>query len=205
MSTDTGLKKHCLSDHLLEVARTCENRKVDCDLLLKLLGPRGPAILVLILSAPFLMPIALPGISTLFGSLICFLGIVIAFGSSIRLPETIAKRTFPGAMLSKALFLAIRLIKRVEPVLKSRIEFLFLSKVIKIIIGLVVVTGGLVVVLPLPPGANFISSLVCMIVALGWAAKDGVLLLSGIALFFGKIALYFFFFLLGADWLQSYF
>ena len=187
------------------MARTCENRKVDCDLLLKLLGPRGPAILVLILSAPFLMPIALPGISTLFGSLICFLGIVIAFGSSIRLPETIAKRTFPGAMLSKALFLAIRLIKRVEPVLKSRIEFLFLSKVIKIIIGLVVVTGGLVVVLPLPPGANFISSLVCMIVALGWAAKDGVLLLSGIALFFGKIALYFFFFLLGADWLQSYF
>lgn len=205
MSTDAGLKQTCLSDHLLEVARTCENRAVDCDLLLKLLGPRGPAILVLILSAPFLMPIALPGVSTLFGSLICFLGIVIALGSSIRLPKMIAKRTLPGAMLSKALLLAIRFIKSVEPVLKSRIELLFLSRLIKIIIGLIVVTGGLVVVLPLPPGANFISSLVCMVVALGWAVRDGVLLLSGIALFFGKIALYFFFLLVGADWLRSYF
>lgn len=205
MIVDDSPEDCSLSDQLLRLARICQSREVDCDLLVSLLGSRGPAVLVLIFSLPFLLPISLPGISVLFGSLICLLGIYIATGSSIRLPRAVAKRPIPGAVISKTLLVATRIIQRVEPLLKPRFISLFSSKIASCVIGLVVVTGGLVVLLPLPPGANFVSSLVCVVVALGLATRDGILTLSGIVLFFGKLALYGYLIVLGTDWLKSYF
>lgn len=193
------------SSHLKRLADLCERYHLSCGHLAISLGRRGSALAVVALSFPFLLPIPIPGLSILCGALICMLGLGIALDKRIKLPRWLATRAFPGKVLHKPLLVASRCLQRIEPFLQPRLEFVFASRALGVLIGITIIIGGLVVLLPLPPGTNFLSSLVSIIVALGMAARDGLVALAGVSLFITKLILYSYSFHLIIDWAGHFF
>lgn len=198
------IKDSLSSDRLRRLAQLCERREVSCGRLVHAFGRRGNALAVVALSLPFLLPIPLPGLSILCGTLICALGVGIAIGRPMKLPRWIAARAFPGRLMTKPLRVAIKLMGWAEPWLRPRLEFVFALPFIHACIGVTIIVGGLVVLLPLPPGTNFLSSLVCTIIGLGLVARDGLVVIGGLALFCSKIAVYIKLFVFFADQLSIY-
>jgi hypothetical protein len=198
-------RKPSVSSQLRRLALLCRENDFSCGQVIGALGRQGNALAVAAFSLPFLLPIPLPGLSFILGSIICVLGIAIALDMPVLLPRWISRRAFPGKLLSKPLLIASRILYRIEPWLKPRLGWVFSWRFIKVCAGLVIVVGGSVVLLPLPPGANFISSFICIVVALGLMARDGLVLIGGILLFFSKIGLYIGTFSYVADWAAKYF
>jgi len=192
------------SDRLRRLAKMCERQSVSCRRLMISFGRRGQALAVVALSLPFLLPIPIPGLSILCGTLICALGFGIAIDRHMKLPGWIAAKQFPGRLMAKPLMLASKLLQWVEPFMRTRLEFVFSSRFVHACIGVTIIVGGLVVLLPLPPGTNFLSSLVCVIIGLGLLARDGLVIVGGLVLFFSKIAVYIKLFIYFADQLSVY-
>lgn len=204
MVAASHVKDSLSSNRLRRLARLCERQEVSCGHLVLSFGRRGSALAVVALSLPFLLPIPLPGLSILFGALICALGVGIAVSKPIKLPRWIATRSFPGKLMTKPLLVASKLMEWAELWMRPRLEFIFALPFIHACIGVTIIVGGLVVLLPLPPGTNFLSSLVCMIIALGLLARDGLVVIGGLALFLSKIAVYIKLFVYFADQLSIY-
>ena len=108
-----------LSEECSDLAREYKGETFTLRELLARLGSRGAAFFALILSLPFILWVAFPGLSMILGLLICFNGIQIAFKRGVWLPKMVAKKRFSGDKFSKILKRAQKWIKKIEKILFS--------------------------------------------------------------------------------------
>ena len=59
--------------------------------LLGLIGEQGLLVFCTILTIPFLLPVSIPGVSTVFGLVIIFIGISVTLNRALWLPERILR------------------------------------------------------------------------------------------------------------------
>ncbi len=172
--------------------------------LTKELGLSGAAFFSLILTLPFLLWIAFPGLSLIFGALLLVNGVRIALKKGVWIPRFLCKRRFSGARLAHTLMIASRWLQGMERVVRPRFEWMQGNLFVRLLTGIAIALSGLFLALPLPPGTNFLPALGVAILALGLLEDDGLFTLIGYALFLLNSVLYVLLPILGITYLVRF-
>jgi hypothetical protein len=140
---------------------------------------RGVAMLLLLLSLPFCF-IPVPGLSGPFGVAVVLIGFRIAFGQKPWLPRFIRRRNISAPRLGKLLSGGIRFARIMEKLVKPRMHFLHDWPAAMNLIGLGIVSGGLLLLLPLPiPFSNMAPAWAVVLLTAGMMERDGLAVLAG--------------------------
>ena len=78
------------------------------------LGQDGPLFFAALLTLVFLIPVSIPGVSTVFGAAILFIGICRLFNRTLWLPRRVLARPLPAARLREGLSKGLSWFHRLE-------------------------------------------------------------------------------------------
>lgn len=171
-----------LSDDLRMLLTKADGRSLTLGELEDILQGRGFALFILLLSLPFCAPIAIPGLSIPFGLVITFLGLRIVFGRKPDLPGFILRKELKYTTLEKIVKVGLKLSTRMEKIAKPRMAFVRRWPGMINLIGLGLASGGVQLLLPLPPLiplSNMIPAVSVVLLTAGLIERDGVFVLAG--------------------------
>ena len=172
------------SQDLRDLAQHFADRPARISEILMATQGRGFYLLLLIIGLPFLTPIPLPGLSTVFGVMVLVIGARLALGQRPWLPEKLLHRELPARFLARALAAASRVVRWLEVLLRPRLDFLHEHWIYRRIGGALIMLSGLLLLLPLPiPLTNSFPALTVILLAAGAMERDGLFFLAGCAMF----------------------
>lgn len=168
----------------LERAAAMQGPSVTLRQMLEIIGDHGPLLLCAVLTVPFLLPVSIPGVSTVFGLAILLLGAGITLNRTPWLPRQIMDRKIDAEKLKPVLQRGIGLVTRVEAVIRRRIGFLTRGPVAGKVNGLVVMFAAVLLMLPLGlvPFSNTLPAFAILLLCIGMSQRDGLLVLAGYAM-----------------------
>lgn len=160
--------------------------------LLRIIGDHGSLLLCAILTVPFLLPVSIPGVSTVFGFAILLLGIGVTLNQAPWLPRQLVDRPLDAGKLSDVLRRGAGLVSRLEAVIKQRFGFLTRAGAMGRFNGLAIVAGAVLLMLPLGlvPFSNTLPACAILFLCVGVSQRDGLLVLAGYAMLVATV-LYF--------------
>jgi hypothetical protein len=168
-----------LTDDLRAFIERTGERATSIGALLEALDERGTAVLTILLAAPFVLPIPLPGLSLPFGAAIAVLGVRLGFGKPPWLPAFLLRRPIQPQTLASIVRAVQRVATPVERRLRPRWPFLF-GPAMHIAIGIAIAAAALLLLPPFPmPGINALPSLAIVLFGLGMLERDGAAILAG--------------------------
>lgn len=146
-------------------------------------------VMSIALSVPFLVPVSVPGVSTVFGAAITLTGISIAARKQIWLPERVTRRTVPVDPLRRAFEAGARTVARLERLVRPRVA-MFTSPLMLRVNGAALALTGLLLMAPfgLIPFSNTLPALATVFLALGLLYRDGLFVVLGYLMTIGTIA-----------------
>ena len=172
------------SQDLRDLAQQFAGRPARLSEILTATQGRGFYLLLLLIGLPFLTPIPLPGVSTLFGFVILLIGTRLALGQNPWLPERLLQRDLPARFIARTLATASRVVRWLEFLLRPRLDFLHEHWIYRRIAGTLIMLSGILLLLPLPiPLTNSLPALSVVLLAAGAMERDGLFFLAGCAMF----------------------
>lgn len=170
-----------LSDALAATASAVSGQSVTLRELVGHVGEQGLLVFSAILATPFLLPVSLPFMSTALGLPMLLIGIAVILGRLPWLPVRLLDYTLPSATVHDVLERSRRAALRFEHLVKPRLLALTGSAAMNSVHGVTLVVTVLLLMAPLPfvPLANTLPGIAIILVCLGIAERDGVLLLAG--------------------------
>lgn len=145
-------------------------------------GNDGLLILTALLTLVFLIPISIPGVSTVFGAAILLIGLARLFGRELWLPHRIAHKTIGTRKLRPLLRKALPLLHRLERVSRpNRIEWLVAKGPVQRMNDASLILGAVLLMMPfgLIPFSNTFPAVALLFFAIGLLQRDGVCVLLG--------------------------
>lgn len=184
------------SDVLQDMIRAMEGEHITLRDLLAKMGESGLLIICALISLPFLVPVSIPGVSTVFGAGIVLIGIAVTFNRLPWLPTKIADRQLNREKLVPVLERGVRILRKVDRFVKPRLLFLTRGPGMNRFNGLVLTAAGLLLMAPLGfiPFSNTFPGLAILFLSAGIAQRDGVMVLASYVmnvvtvLYFGALA-----------------
>ncbi len=148
---------------------------------LQLIGREGMTIFCIFLTLPFMVPVSIPGVSTVFGLVILLIGIGIMTNRPPWLPERLMQKKFPSAKLRLALEKGTVWVHRLERVSRPSIPVLTQGLGMARFNGLMLVAGALLLMAPfgLIPFSNTLPGLAILFLAVGILQRDGRSIILG--------------------------
>ena len=147
---------------------------------LDIIGERGLFMSCMILTAPFLLPVSIPGSSIPFGTAIFLLSIRIGFNSPILIPKRFMRIHISKHDLNLILNEILNILTPLERIIKPRLNILVDSNRIKRFNGAMVSFGAVLLVTPIiAPLGDFLPSYGILFISLGYLEHDGYLVLAG--------------------------
>jgi hypothetical protein len=170
-----------LSDALAATAAALRGHMVTLRELLGHVGEQGLLVFSAILAMPFLIPVSLPFMSTALGLPMLLIGTAVILGRLPWLPDRLLDHQWPSATVQKVLGRAQKAAARIEHLVKPRLLALTGSAPVNSLHGVTIVVSVLLLMAPLPfvPLANTLPAIAVILLCLGIAERDGVLLLIG--------------------------
>ena len=174
-----GASRRSLVDELQGVLEHAAGQSIKIEEIVTVLKHRGPAMVMLLLSLPFVIPVPLPGLSTPLGLAIMVYGVQVTFRMRPWVPGFIRNRTLKYGTLEKLVGVASRGGRKVERLLRPRLKFM-LWPAVDVPIGLSIAFCGFFLGLPLPiPFTNAIPAVALILLFLGVIERDGVAVILG--------------------------
>ena len=137
---------------------------------------------MILLSLPFLLPVALPGLSTPFGLGVAGIAIQLAFGRMPWLPRRLLDRELPPGFFTKVVNVTAGVVKFLERAMRPRLLVVTGPRWLNAVHLMVIVVAGLLLSLPLPiPFSNTLPGWTILLVAAGLMERDGWFVLAGYA------------------------
>lgn len=173
------LKQESLGEKLETVIQKMPARDITLMEILDIIGDDSLMFVTIFLSLVFLIPVSIPGVSTVFGSAILLIGIARLFNRKLWFPEKIARRTISAEKLIKVLERALGWFHRFEKISKPHRLALLASE--GTLNNLSFILGALLLMVPFGfvPFSNTIPAVALIFLAIGIIQKDGVSLLLG--------------------------
>jgi hypothetical protein len=170
-----------LSEALAATARAVQGHVVTLRELLGYVGEQGLLVFSAILAMPFLIPVSLPFMSTALGLPMLLIGVAVILGRLPWLPDRLLNHSLPSDTVQQVLGRAQRTAERFEHLVKPRLPALTGSPLVNSVHGVTLVVVVLLLMAPLPlvPFANTLPAIAIILLCLGIAERDGVLLLIG--------------------------
>jgi hypothetical protein len=178
-----------LSAELRSLADHFKDGPVRLAEVVEVLHGRGYRLLIVLMCLPFLTPIPLPGLSTLFGLVIALIGVRLALGQKPWLPGRLMQKPLPPRLLPRVLSASSRLVAAFERLSKPRLRFFYRHAAFQCVGGALIALCGLKLLLPVPvPMSNFFPGVSAALLAAGSFEEDGLVFLAGIVMFAASLA-----------------
>lgn len=149
--------------------------------LLGRIGEQGLLLFCMILTLPFLFPVSIPGVSTVFGAVIILIGVGVMMNRLPWLPERLMTRQIATARLIPVLERGANFLGRLERFVRPRLIFFTGTAAMSRFNGLMLVASGVLLMMPLGlvPFSNTLPALAILFLAVGMLQRDGVFILLG--------------------------
>jgi hypothetical protein len=170
-----------LSGTLAEIAQSLPPNHITVRDLLAMIGEQGILFFCIILTIPFLTPIPLPGVSTVFGLLIMLVSLGVIFNRVPWMPRQLLDRPIASEQLGQVLTRGSQLFAKVERFIKPRMLGLTNKGTTNRMNGVILFLAGALLILPLPviPLSNTIPGWAVLFLAAGMLQRDGIFVLIG--------------------------
>lgn len=170
-----------LSVALKDTAAAVRGHEVTLRELLALVGEQGMLVFCALLAAPFLLPVSLPFMSTALGPPMFLIGLAVTLNRVPWLPDRFLDHSLPSSTVQHVLARVAGWADRVEHLIRPRLLGLSGSAGINVLNGVALVLCVLLLMAPLPlvPLANTLPGVAIMLLALGMAERDGMVILLG--------------------------
>lgn len=169
------------------------------------LNYRSHGLIILLLSVPFVVPMPIMGLSTLFGGVMMISAVSIMSGLSPWIPKRWRNRSVPRETLVRLMNRSEKMAVRLERYVRPRMLSFSKSPFWVRIHGLMILIAAIILALPSPPGGNVLPGAATFILAIGLVEEDGLFLALGYLLTFVNIVLVTLIVVYGLDWLMSFF
>lgn len=170
-----------LSEALEATRSAVSGHKVTLRELLSLVGEQGLLVFCAILALPFLLPVTLPFMSTALGAPMLLIAIAVVLNRVPWLPDRLLDHALPSETVQHVLERAAHAAGRFEHLVRPRLLGLTATAVANSVNGVVLVIAVLVLMAPLPlvPFANTAPAVGIILLCIGMAERDGVIILFG--------------------------
>ncbi len=184
-----------MKSHFLESLETLELQAQQRPLMLKevfeILGDRSHLVIILFLASPFLQPIPLPGLSTVFGLTMIVIAYLNYFGRPIRVPHRYSEKILSQSLIINIARVAEKIWNFLEKFLRVRGAIFFETKFFKGFNALVLSLQAFLLCLPLPvPFSNTIPAIIIAINVIGELEEDGLVVFLSYLLCLGSFAFF---------------
>lgn len=143
---------------------------------------RGIWLVTILLCLPFVIPVSIPGVSTVFGLSILMVGVRMALRLAPRLPNALGNRRLPAAVGAKLLRASVRLLRVLEKLSRPRRTAWMRWRGPVRFHALLISFMAFLLALPLPPVpplTNTLPALAILLLALSVMEEDGLLIWAG--------------------------
>ena len=172
-------EKECYSKILPEIYGKIPEDNITLKEFLNLMGGQGKLIISMLLAAPFLIPISIPGTGIIVGFIIFTLGISIIFDKNL-IPNRFMKTKISRKNLIKALNITYRVFNYLENFIKPRLFIMTSGNITPKLNKLFFLISALLFVFPLPvPLTDTLPASGVFLLAAGTLECDGYLILAG--------------------------
>lgn len=171
-----------LGDQLQQAIDGLPPDQISLDALLDQVGPQGLLLLTALLTLVFLIPVSIPGVSTVFGAGILLVGVSRLLRRPLWLPTRLRQRQLPADKLRNALGRGMVWVARLQKVSRPhRLPMLVDSRIAETLNDAALVLGAVLLMAPFGfvPFSNTIPGLALLLLAIGLMQRDGVAVLLG--------------------------
>jgi len=150
--------------------------------IIALVGADSLMLLTIFLSLVFIVPVSIPGVSTVFGSGILLIGITRLFQRKPWLPKTIGTRKLSSEKLREGFKRALVWFNRLEKISRPhRLPGLTAEGVVTVVNNLSFILAALLLMAPFGfvPFSNTIPALALILLSVGMMQRDGRFILYG--------------------------
>jgi hypothetical protein len=149
--------------------------------LLALLGEQGLLVFCGVLAAPFLLPVTIPGMSTVLGLPMLLIGFAVMVSRVPWLPQRLLNYSLPTPTVRLVLGKVRGWSERFEHLVRPRLLGLSGSRAINALNGALVIFAVLLLMAPIPlvPFVNSIPALAVLLLCFGMAERDGAVIVLG--------------------------
>lgn len=172
------------SELLEDILHSIRGEHITLRDLLSMMGESGLLLLCAFLSLPFLFPVSIPGVSTVFGAGIVLISAAITLNRLPWLPEKVADRRLESGRLRPVLQRGVTFLRRIDRFFKPRFASVTTGAVMNRINGLALMGAGLLLMAPLGliPFSNTLPGVAILLLAAGISQRDGLVVLAGYAM-----------------------
>ncbi|MDQ3617496.1 MAG: exopolysaccharide biosynthesis protein [Pseudomonadota bacterium] len=150
--------------------------------LLDVFGDEGLLLLTILLTLVFMIPVSIPGVSTVFGAAILLVGISRLIGRPLWLPKKLKDRALPADKLRPGLIRGMVWVQRLEKISRPhRLHVLVDGRAQDIFNNLAFILAALLLMAPFGfvPFSNTLPGLALLFYAVGLIQRDGGAMLLG--------------------------
>lgn len=150
--------------------------------IVNLLGDDGLLFLAALLSIVFLIPVSIPGFSTVFGVIIFFIAWSHLLNKRLWIPGNMKTKTLSAEKLRAALNKGLKWFHYLEKIsTPHRFNIMIHNKVLNKINGFLLLFGSVLLMIPfgIMPFSNTLPALIILFLSIGIIQKDGLIILLG--------------------------
>ena len=183
MTTAIGFKDtdRKTSELLEDILHSIKGEYITLRDLLGMMGESGLLLLCAFLSLPFLFPVSIPGVSTVFGAGIVLISAAITLNRLPWLPAKVADRRLESGKLRPVLERGVTFLRKIDRFFKPRMGSVTSGAVMNRVNGLVLMGAGLLLMAPLGliPFSNTLPGVAILLLAAGISQRDGLVVIAG--------------------------
>jgi hypothetical protein len=179
---EKSLETGSLAEKIIKIIDEMPPVEVTLIQIMQIIGQDSLLLITIFLSLVFLVPVSIPGVSTVFGTGILLIGITRLFSRALWLPDRIGKRTLSSEKLKVGLNRALKWFTRLEKVSRPhRLPWMTADGFVGILNKLSFILGALLLMVPFGfvPFSNTLPAIALIFLAIGYMQKDGVCILFG--------------------------
>jgi hypothetical protein len=148
-SHETGARNAALGEQLASIIEQLPEDSLTLGELLDVFGDEGLLLLTILLTIVFLIPVSIPGVSTVFGGAILLIGVSRLVGRPLWLPRRLREKALPAAKLRPALTGGMSWVRRLERISKPhRLAGLVDGRVANVFNNLAFILAALLLMAP---------------------------------------------------------
>lgn len=167
------------SDIILEIKCDLPN-KITLKEFFNRIRESGRYLVILILIAPFLLPVSIPGSSTPFGLLIMILEFSNLFNREPYLPKVIGNYVLSYENVNKLFDVLERALNKLEKLTRPRLFIIGSNEKLAKFTSILIIILAFLLLLPIPvPFTDFVPALAILLLTFGKLEHDGLCILLG--------------------------
>src|SRR6476660_320166 len=142
MSLSYPERNETVGEALARMIESLQAPRVTLREILRDFGDHGALLLCALLTIPFLLPVSIPGVSTVFGLAILLLSVGIVANRTPWLPARVMDRSLDASALKSVLSHGLSVIERIERLVRQRIGVLTQTAFANRVNGMAIFSGA---------------------------------------------------------------